>query len=132
MAPVVSTVTEPLPPPPCAGLRSLGYFPRSRKQGKYRVVAADEMEDPLGNKGKVTVYYENAANRIEATRIYDRLKADPKYKDLEIYVEPNRQEAETSFMGASAINMQRLVDNAIDKLKTQGNVDPNTAGRTPA
>ena len=47
---------------------------------------------------------------------------------MEIAIEPNRQEAETTFMGASAINMQRLVDNAIDKLKAQGEVDP---GKSP-
>jgi N12 class adenine-specific DNA methylase len=109
--------------------RLRGYFPRSRKQGKYRVVATDEWEDPLGNAEKVTVYYENAANRIEATRILNRLKRDPKYKDLEISVEPNRQEAETSFMGASAVNIQRLVDNAIDKLKAQGEVSPDIASQ---
>ena len=32
-------------------------------------------------------------------------------------------------MGASAINMQRLVDNAIDKLKAQGEGDPGTANQ---
>ena len=44
-----------------------------------------------------------------------------------IAIEPVRQEAETTFMGASAINMQRLVDNAIDKLKAQGEVPAEIA-----
>ena len=48
--------------------RIRGYFPRSRKQGKYRVVVLDEVEYPTGEKGKYTVFYQNAANRIEATQ----------------------------------------------------------------
>jgi N12 class adenine-specific DNA methylase len=107
--------------------RIRGYFPRSRKQGKYRVVVLDEFEDPVGNKEKVTVFYQNAANRLEATKIYDKLAAHPQYKDLDIRIEPNRQEAETTFMGASAVNMQRLVDNAIEKLKAQGSMETGTA-----
>jgi hypothetical protein len=101
----------------------------SRKQGNYQVIVTETIEGDLGEEEKITLYYENAGNRIEATRIYNRLKADPKYKDFNIAVEPNRQEAETSFMGASAINMQRLVDNAIDKLKAQGEVDPGVASQ---
>ena len=107
--------------------RIRGYFPRSRKMGKYRVVVTDSFEDAFGNQEKQTVYYQNAANRLEATKIYDKIKADPEYKDMEIAVEPNRQEAETTFMGASAINMQRLVDNAIDKLKAQGDLPAEIA-----
>ena len=33
--------------------RIRGYFPRSRKQGKYRVVVLDEVEYPDGGKGKI-------------------------------------------------------------------------------
>ncbi|RPJ38114.1 MAG: PLxRFG domain-containing protein, partial [Deltaproteobacteria bacterium] len=47
---------------------------------------------------------------------------------MEIAIEPVRQEAETTFMGASAINMQRLVDNAIDKLRAQGDLPAEIAG----
>lgn len=107
--------------------RIRGYFPRSRKQGKYRVVVLDEVEYPTGEKGKYTVFYQNAGNRLEATKILNKVKEDPEYKDFEIVIEPNRQEGETTFMGASAINMQRLIDNAIEKLKIQGEVEPGTA-----
>ena len=104
-----------------------GYFPRSRKQGKYRIVVTDTFEDGYGLEQKQTVYYQNAANRLEATKIYDKIKADPEYKDMDVAIQPVRQEAETTFMGASAINMQRLVDNAIDKLKAQGEVPAEIA-----
>ena len=104
-----------------------GYFPRSRKQGKYRVAVTEMMEDPLGNQVPVTLFYTNAANRIDATRISNEVSANPDYKGMKITVQPVRQEAENSFMGASAINLQRLVDNAIEKLRAQGSVDYDTA-----
>ncbi len=109
--------------------RLKGYFPRSRKMGKFRVVVEQDVEDQLGNQVPMTLYLENASNRIEATRIYNRLVADPKYKGLRVRVRPNQQEPETTFMGASTINLQRLVDNAITRLKDQGEVDPDAASQ---
>ena len=46
---------------------------------------------------------------------------------MKVAVEPVRQEADNTFMGASAINMQRLVDNAIEKMRGQGSIDVDAA-----
>ncbi len=109
--------------------RLKGYFPRSRKEGKYRVVIEAETEDEFGQKTQQTLYYENAANRFQATAIYNRLKKDERWKDYKPKVLPNRREAETTFMGASSFNLQRLVDNAITRLRDQGEVDPEGASK---
>jgi len=81
-----------------------------------------DLRDPANQAGLKKHGYTD-----EEIALYNNVKGDPEYKDFEIVIEPNRQEGESTFMGASAVNMQRLVDNAIEKLKTEWEVDPGTA-----
>lgn len=109
-----------------------GYFPRARGLGKYRIVVTEILEDPDGNQRRSTAYYTHAVNALEAAKIQRELEAKPEYEGMEISTHLIKKEEEQTFMGASAANMQRLIDNAIDRLKGRGDVDPAEANQIRA
>jgi N12 class adenine-specific DNA methylase len=104
----------------------IGYFPRTRGQGKYFLNVYEVSENENGEKTR-TLVYNTAFNSVaEGEKKEREIIADSRDRNIETELGKVTRESEQSFVGATDTNLQRLLDNAIGRVKSTRGVDPDT------
>jgi hypothetical protein len=107
----------------------IAYMPRERDDSKLHYIGVFQaIRDAEGNKtGEKTLYlnYYNIGGvggqeiRAEIQRAADAAG----WKDYEVRAERNTKDPDSTFFKVSDMNTQRVIDNAINAIKTKGKID---------
>jgi hypothetical protein len=112
-----------------------GFFPRMREEGKYiinvRVPALDSTGKPVLDKNgnpQTTVIYTQFVNSGTQAAIIAR-ELEKKYKPENGVATYNeyRKEGENTFFNVSAVNTERIVNNAIRRMASKGEISMDDA-----
>jgi hypothetical protein len=109
-----------------------GYFPAKRKTGKFYVATERTYKDEDGNELKEIVARVAARNAGEAESIKAAMEADPDMQSndtekFRVFMGRNSNLLESSYYMIGDLNTQRIIDNALAKLRHDKTLSPEQA-----
>ncbi|OPY78078.1 MAG: hypothetical protein A4E65_02436 [Syntrophorhabdus sp. PtaU1.Bin153] len=106
----------------------IAYFPRVRPKGRYFLnvyeITKGTKKDGTEYEKKTLIFNTTFRSVAEGEKLEQEILKDLKNRNVKTELGEVKRESEQSFVGASDVNLQRLLDNAISRVRNAKDVSP--------
>lgn len=109
--------------------QQVAYFPRVRERGNVyaNIFKTEKKTDKNGEEKvfKTMIHSQVVKNAEEARQLWEQYKSDPSRKndDLSYELGAVNKESDSTYVGVNDMNLQRVIDNAIERIRNTRNLD---------